>query len=219
MNVYWFYSNKTYNKEGKLAVYLLTNSGLLIQWWKKQENKKQKKKSMKCKWLVVSGWPSAKKRLPRPQCPAPEPLTCPPRWGDSAPSLRMRYSLKSSTVMALASWSYRGIWGRECSVAGSRWPFRQVRGVSSAAAAERTSLLRTWPTSGPGVSGLVPSARPVKCLDSIAATSSAAPRHKVSAGRTRRTDQDQDQNQDLDQDQRRASSASQFSPCWAPGVF
>lgn len=59
----------------------------------------------------------------------PEPLTCPPRRVHSAPLLRMRYSLKGYTVMALASWSYRGISGRECSVAGSRLTFRQVRWV------------------------------------------------------------------------------------------
>lgn len=59
----------------------------------------------------------------------PEPLTCPPRWVHSAPPLRMRYSLKGYTVMALASWSYRGISGREYSVAGSRLTFRQVRWV------------------------------------------------------------------------------------------
>lgn len=146
----------------------------------------------------------------------PEPLTCPPRWVHSAPSLRMRHSLKSYTVMALASWSYRGISGRECSIAGSRWTFRQVRwvcrqqlsgplsfdaaggpapfrSVSFSACAERATCQ---------VSGL--NSSNFQCCTEI----EKSPYPPVAVGPSRSTDQDQ----------RRASSASQFPPSFAAGT-
>lgn len=150
-------------------------------------------------WLSVSGAGEL-----------PELLTCPPRWIEPSPSLRMRYSLKGYTVMALASWSYRGISGRECSVAGSRWTFRQVRwvcrlqlsgplsfdaaggpdpfqSVSFSACAERGTCQ---------VSGL--NSSNFQCCAEI----EKSPYPPVAVGPTRRTDQDR----------RRASFASQFTP-------